>query len=1048
VRGNCRISRRSRPAERRRRLQLWLEQLETRTAPAGPSWVQQFPLDNVAAGNVLNAAPALNLQSVGGGSILRDVVGGQIAAGTADVDWYQFTLASAATVTLTAYDPPGSSFVSVISLYNNDPDALVQNLGADGLTLYPNDPLDPVGHRLLAQTVGTLGGETSLTWNLAAGTYSVAISGAGNQYFHPFVADSGLAGSSGAYRLAVEADAINVAVPVVLESTPAEGAVLTSSPLVLRVDVNQGIDPNSIVVNQFSGNTIDLLYSPDGTFTSGVQSIFLQAHVSPPANDLFSPGCDEIQLTPSAPLQNGFYELILQGIGTLASPNTDATVHFQVASSESTAGNDTAATAQSLGDVGNGKLLQVAGTIGVDPYYSFYDPSNPNPSFWNFAYPSNYAGADVNMYHFTISAPGNYIFLAEAFAGRIGSPLDPGLSLFQIQGNQYQLIAANDNTLNNLVAQGDNGYFAQPLFSDSFLNVGLQQGDYYLVVSSGHNTPDAFQGHFPGVADVFSPIQTHSASSGVNNADALTIGPYVLNLRVVPNPGAPHVVSVSAEASLGGPTTPLANNSSIASPAYLFVQFDQPMNVQQLAYTAFQVGSQYTLPAVYVHGADGYAYFPRLISYDPNTSIAVLQFLDALPNGANQLHLAGAAGLTNLGGIRLAGNDPSGDFVVNFTVQGSPAGTPGSVVTIQDQESNDTLATAQNLQTLFPTMQQAGIAIVRNLSQSPGAPVADTADYYVFQVSQTRQYTFTLTGSGLPSGIYPTLTALSPGDSINPPSVNFLNGAAFVTTVLNANKWYAVSLSGWSAAQAPNVVYRLFVTIGQVGDNPTPLVVGAAPASSIRFANGGSTPLPTVQLPIGMPLILPVSLNAGGPLPSLAGQLPGSVLARGAIGGFGQTEGGSVVGGTSLAQISGSSTFDGLLELIVLTQLPGESGEDEMDTTPLTAWVDSVTATLQQGKVQVLDWVFRLGEWLSQPAQLLPVAPSGAEEEPVEMEDADLEARSGEHDPFTAPGGFDDESWVGAVAVLALCHGDTQRRRGSLLADDRSEHSSQRLLAV
>ena len=59
------------------------------------------------------------------------------------------------------------------------------------------------------------------------------------------------------------------------------------------------------------------------------------------------------------------------------------------------------------------------------------------------------SGADVDLYHFTISRAGSYIVLGEVFAGRIGSPLDAGLSLFRVQNNQLVLVTGNDNTLNN-----------------------------------------------------------------------------------------------------------------------------------------------------------------------------------------------------------------------------------------------------------------------------------------------------------------------------------------------------------------------------------------------------------------------------------------------------------------------------------------------------------------------------------------------------------------------------------------------------------------------
>src|SRR5208283_5412087 len=82
-------------------------------------------------------------------------------------------------------------------------------------------------------------------------------------------------------------------------------------------------------------------------------------------------------------------------------------------------GDDTPATAHSLGDITNSGLVQVTGAIGDDPYYSFT----------SFA-PGSYPGNDVNMYYFHIdgSASDLHAFAAEVFAGRIDSTLDPGIT--------------------------------------------------------------------------------------------------------------------------------------------------------------------------------------------------------------------------------------------------------------------------------------------------------------------------------------------------------------------------------------------------------------------------------------------------------------------------------------------------------------------------------------------------------------------------------------------------------------------------------------------
>jgi hypothetical protein len=981
-----------------------------------------LPLDNVVAGSVLNAAPTLNLQSVllnGGVSVVRDLVQGQIASGSADVAWYRFTLTSAATVKLTTFDPAGSSFAGVISLYNNDPDALVQNLGADGFTVYANDPLDPIGHRLVDQAVGTAGGGTSLTWNLAPGTYSVAISGVGNQYFHPFIADSGLpGGSSGAFRLALEADPINVNVPVVLESTPADQSVLSSSPLVLRVDLNQGIDPNSFVINQPAGNTIQLLYSPDGTFAGG-QSIFIQAHFSPPWNDPVSPGADELQITPDAPLLNGYYRLFLQGIGTLASANTDTILNFRVSNSAGLGGDDTAATTQNLGDLTNSNLVQVAGTIGSDPFYSYYDPNNPNPSYPSFAYPDNYAGAQVNLYHFRISGPGSYILLSEAFAGRIGSPLDAGLSLFKLQGGSLVLVAANDNTFNGTTAVGDNGYAGTPLFTDPFLNAGLTAGDYYIAVSSGPNTPDPLMQRSVGVNGVFDPNAAHSGSSGSNNANLLSIGNYELNIRVAPNPGAPHVVAV----------TPAPGLLPIASPTQIVVRFDQAMNLQQEAFAAFQFNTSYTLSSVWVQGSDGIDYFPRLVGYDPNTFTATFQMLDSLPNGLNILHLSGAHGLTNLGGTPLAGNFFGGDYLDPFIVTGSSGGI-GSPIHFNDQEPNNTFATAQYLGVLFPTMQQAGVPIVRDFTHAPPGTVADTADFYSFTVTQARQYTFLLTGSNLPPELIPQLFT-STGTALSP-AVATSTGSIAETIFLQPGT-YVVRLGGWTPAQAQSVAYRLYVTIGQVGDNPTPLTVGAAPALSIRLVNCSSSPqtssTPSIVLPVGSTGVVPAGLLGSSGLPALTNLLPNSVLASGARGGVSGSEGVVIAGGYAGSALSGSSLD--LLDLIVLAQAPND-GTAVAGTFSLKNWIQSFTGPAQGPLGKLLDWISRFTD-------VFDVAPPASNESVPSMEldgggeeleaGGGLEARAVEIDPFTDFDGFEDPAWVGAVAALALCRGDHERRR-------------------
>ena len=105
----------------------------------------------------------------------------------------------------------------------------------------------------------------------------------------------------------------------------------------------------------------------------------------------------------------------------------------------------------------------MTGAIGDDPSFNpslSPDPTNPEPQL----IPAN----QVDLYHFRITGPGRYAMLAEVFAGRIGSPLDPGISLYELDPSDGALvfIAGNNNTLNP--TPGTDGSI--PLFTDSALD--------------------------------------------------------------------------------------------------------------------------------------------------------------------------------------------------------------------------------------------------------------------------------------------------------------------------------------------------------------------------------------------------------------------------------------------------------------------------------------------------------------------------------------------------------------------------------------------------
>ena len=74
------------------------------------------------------------------------------------------------------------------------------------------------------------------------------------------------------------------------------------------------------------------------------------------------------------------------------------------------------------------------------------------------------------------------------------------------------------------------------------------------------------------------------------------------------------------------------------------MQFSEPINIQQLAFQAFETSAQATLPQVFVEGADGTRYYPRFLSYNRATNQATFQMLDGLANGSYALHLSGPGG--------------------------------------------------------------------------------------------------------------------------------------------------------------------------------------------------------------------------------------------------------------------------------------------------------------------------------------------------------------------------------------------------------------------
>src|SRR6516165_7576696 len=186
------LLRTSAPGRPRPHTHLRIMLLEERTllsGAGGPGLLN--PLADPEPAQTLDQAHDLSALSL---TAPTEVIGtiGRGSAGAADVSWYRFALTNPAAVHLATFDQDaGTPLVSVLSLYNNDPNDA-------------GDPYDPLGHRLLAQDDGAAhGGDAVLDRLLGPGSYYVAVSGSGNLSFNPFLAVSGYPGSTGAYDLRI-----------------------------------------------------------------------------------------------------------------------------------------------------------------------------------------------------------------------------------------------------------------------------------------------------------------------------------------------------------------------------------------------------------------------------------------------------------------------------------------------------------------------------------------------------------------------------------------------------------------------------------------------------------------------------------------------------------------------------------------------------------------------------------------------------------------------------------------------------------------------------
>ncbi len=141
----------------------------------------------------------------------------------------------------------------------------------------------------------------------SSGIYQLAVSGASNEIFsagwHSGLPELHRRVRPEPQRHGCGTGSVGRALDPEQHSRP--GALLTSAPLAIRVELSRPLDPASVR----RGPSVFLSFSPDGMFRGeGVQSVPLAAL-------RYSDSAGGVQMIPASPLAPGFYQVVLAGRG-------------------------------------------------------------------------------------------------------------------------------------------------------------------------------------------------------------------------------------------------------------------------------------------------------------------------------------------------------------------------------------------------------------------------------------------------------------------------------------------------------------------------------------------------------------------------------------------------------------------------------------------------------------------------------------------------------------------------------------------------------------
>jgi hypothetical protein len=339
------------------------------------------------------------------------------------------------------------------------------------------------------------------------------------------------------------------------------------------------------------------------------------------------------------------------------------------------------------------------------------------------------------------------------------------------------------------------------------------------------------------------------------------------------------------------------------------------------------------------------------LSYDRATNQATFLMLDGLVNGSYTLHISGSAGLTNLAGDPITGNDLSGDYVIPFQVQAPTGGISGNSTAGYTVNSQVGDGAPQNLGVLFANELDTGVTINRGPEPGVSSISTSSSDSFVIQLLQANSYTFTLSGPDLPEGAEVTLTDAS-GQSV--PLLPSYSGQVFFGPLTAGT--YMVTVGGWSAGQSAGISYQLTIDWGGQPDNAAPLVDGPTPLLQIQLlgsaANAGAPASGGSGTGGGQTLITLPDLNGSN---TVVNADLGSLASLGAspLGGAAQAAGMTAGPPVQIAlNLAPSQGLGGLVSLITSLQvLPWSSvGEGAVAPDPIappaTATSDGTNPTL------------------------------------------------------------------------------------------------------